>query len=138
MVNIKIFDPQFRLTLHFCIVADFICWYDVHVCIIQALGGPREAPCPAAATPGPAKEVEGPAHTVEPKDPVNLSCPTCKRAFKTTQATTTTRKFILRTLGPRVAYLAGPRASNLAQHTAKGCPHILFFCQSETQNSCVK
>ena len=68
MVNIKFFDPQFRLTLHFCIVADFICWYDVHVCIIQALGGPREAPCPAAATPGPAKEVEGPAHTVEPKD----------------------------------------------------------------------
>ena len=68
MVNIKIFDPQFRLTLHFYVFADFICWYDVHVCIIQALGGPREAPCPAAATPGPAKEVEGPAHTVEPKD----------------------------------------------------------------------
>ena len=42
-------------------VADFIRWYDVHIYIIQASGGPKEAPGPEAVE---AEEVEGPVAAV--------------------------------------------------------------------------
>ena len=47
-------------------VADFIRWYDVHIYIIQASGGPKEAPGPEAVE---AEEVEGPAAAVAPVAP---------------------------------------------------------------------